>query len=90
MCIYSSDLTEYNISLLCGSVIFIALKTLEQTDKKVDPEVEIQKICSFLKLDEESMIELSRKVLELAKGFSKVYPNLTNLKKFNKFEYKPE
>ncbi len=34
------------------------------------------------------MIELSRRVLELAKNFSTVYPNLSNLKKFNKFEYK--
>ena len=36
------------------------------------------------------MIETSRKVLELAKNFSKIYPNLTNLKKFNKFEYEQE
>ena len=34
------------------------------------------------------MIEVSRRVLDLAKNFSTVYPNLGNLKKFNKFEYK--
>ena len=30
---------------------------------------------------------MSRKVLDLAKNYSKYYPSLTNLKKFNKFEY---
>jgi len=36
------------------------------------------------------MIEISRKVLELAKNYSRHYPTLTNLKKFNKFEYGTE
>jgi hypothetical protein len=36
------------------------------------------------------MIESSRKVLDLAKNFSKYYPTLSNLKKFNKFEYGSE
>lgn len=30
-------------------------------------------------------MEISRKVLDLAKNFSKTYPNLTNLKRFNRF-----
>jgi hypothetical protein len=30
---------------------------------------------------------VSRKVLDLAKNYSKHYPSLANLKKFNKFEY---
>ena len=38
-------------------------------------------------VDEEAVLEVSRKVLDLAKNFSKCYPSLTNLKKFNKFEY---
>jgi hypothetical protein len=37
--------------------------------------------------EEEKVIDVSRKVLELAKNFSKYFPTLTNLKKFNKFEY---
>jgi hypothetical protein len=37
---------------------------------------------------EDKIIDVSRKVLDLAKNFSAVYPTLTNLKKFNKFEYK--
>ena len=34
---------------------------------------------------EDKIIDVSRKVLDLAKNFSAVYPTLTNLKKFNKF-----
>ena len=40
-----------------------------------------------MEVEEEAVLEVSRKVLDLAKNFSKCYPSLTNLKKFNKFEY---
>lgn len=42
----------------------------------------------ILETEEQKIIEVSRKVLDLAKNFSIVYPSLGNLKKFNKFEYK--
>ena len=41
-------------------------------------------------VSEESILEVGRKVLELAKTFSKIYPNLNNLKRFNRFEYRDE
>lgn len=87
MSLFTHDLVEENITLLAGAVIFISLKTLEQTDKSVDPEKFLTILAWHLKVEEERMIETSRKVLELAKNFSKVYPSLGNLKKFNKFEY---
>lgn len=67
---------------------FIALKTLEQVEENLKPEDRLKEISSILETNEERIIEISRKVLELAKNFSSVYPNLGNLKKFNKFEYK--
>ena len=45
-------------------------------------------IAQLLYIKEEKIIEVGREVLELAKTFSKLYPNLQNLKKFNKFDYK--
>jgi hypothetical protein len=48
----------------------------------------LEQIGQLLITSEEKIIETSRKVLDLAKNFSSVYPNLGNLKKFNKFEYK--
>ena len=39
---------------------------------------------------EDNILEMGRAVLELAKTFSKMYPNLNNLKKFNRFEYREE
>jgi hypothetical protein len=47
-------------------------------------------VASLVGLEEEGVLEVSRKVLELAKNFSKFYPSLSNLKKFNKFEYGSE
>ena len=85
MSLFSSDLVEEDLTLLAGAVIFISLKTLEQTDKSIDPEKYLTIIANCFKVEEEKMIETSRKVLELAKNFSKIYPSLGNLKKFNKF-----
>ena len=73
---------------LAAAVYFISLKTLEQVNKDFCPEDVLPTIAQLLCITEESIIEVGREVLELAKTFSKLYPNLQNLKKFNKFEYK--
>jgi hypothetical protein len=85
MSLFICDLVEEDQTLLSGAIVFIALKTLEQVDTKTDPESRLSDICGLLQIEEEAMIEVSRKVLDLAKNFSKYYPSLTNLKKFNKF-----
>lgn len=72
---------------MAGAVVFISLKTLEQVDSSTEPERKLGQICGLVMAEEEQVIEASRKVLELAKNFSKYFPTLTNLKKFNKFEY---
>ena len=90
MSLFNSELVEEDMNLLAGAILFISLKTLEQTDKTVDPEKFLPIISCYLKNDEEKMIETSRKVLDLAKNFSKIYPSLGNLKKFNKFEYQQQ
>ena len=64
---------------------FIALKTLEQVEPALRPEERLHEVCGLLSTNEEKVIEVSRKVLDLAKNFSTVYPTLGNLKKFNKF-----
>ncbi len=87
MCLFSLDLAEENPVLLAGAVVFIGLKTLEQVDSTVRPEDWLEEISSLLGQEGEGVIEVSRKVLDLAKNFSKYYHSLTNLKKFNKFEY---
>jgi hypothetical protein len=87
MTLFSQELAEENPTLLSGAVVFIALKTLEQVDCTAEPESRLSEICGLIRVEEEAMIEVSRKVLDLAKNFSKYYPSLTNLKKFNKFEY---
>jgi hypothetical protein len=60
---------------------------LEQVDPAAEPEGRLLSICSLLFLKEEELIEVSRRMLDLAKNFSKYFPSLNNLKKFNKFEY---
>jgi cyclin B/cyclin A len=90
MVLFNHELAEENTTLLAASVFFIALKTLEQVDSTVEPEKKINNICRLLNVLEDEVLELSRKVLDLAKNFDRIYPNLSNLKKFNKFEYNCE
>lgn len=90
MTLFSCELAEESTPLLAGAVVFISLKTLEQVDSSAEPEKKLGQICDLLGCEEEGVIEVSRKVLDLAKNFSKCYPSLTNLKKFNKFEYGSE
>jgi hypothetical protein len=87
---FSLELVEESPSLLAGAVVFISLKTLEQVDPSAEPERKLTAICQLLEEEESDVIEVSRKVLDLAKNYSKYYPSLTNLKKFNKFEYGSE
>ena len=87
MVLFNSELASESQQLLAAGVLFISLKTLEQVDSSADPEKRLAQICTLLFSEEEKVIEVSRKILDLAKNYSKYYPSLTNLKKFNKFEY---
>ena len=87
MALFNHELAEEKTSLLACGVVFIALKTLEQVDGSAQPEARLPEVGVLMGLEEEVILEVSRKVLGLAKNFSKIYPTLTNLKKFNKFEY---
>jgi len=55
--------------------------------KNFTPEDILPGIASFTNTTEEDILTVGREVLQLAKTFSKLYPNLNNLKKFNRFEY---
>ena len=88
MCLFSHELVEKETKLLAGAVFFIALKTLEQVNKDFCPEDVLPTISQLLYIPEDRLIGVGREVLELAKNFGKLYPNLNNLKKFNKFDYK--
>jgi hypothetical protein len=90
MALFNQELAEEDPALLACGVVFIALKTLEQVDPAAQPESRLGEVASLVGLEEEGVLEVSRKVLELAKNFSKFYPSLSNLKKFNKFEYGSE
>lgn len=87
MVLFSHELAEEDPALLACGVVFIGLKTLEQVDSFAQPESHLSKIALLGRAEEDNVLEVSRKVLELAKNFSKFYPSLSNLKKFNKFEY---
>jgi hypothetical protein len=47
----------------------------------------VPQICEILSFPLEGAMEAANKVLQLAKSFDKRFPNLENLKKFNKFSY---
>ena len=88
MSLFSYELAQEDTRLLAAAVYFIALKTLQQVETTLKPEEKLSDVAMILETEQEKIIEISRKVLDLAKNFSIVYPSLGNLKKFNKFEYK--
>ena len=85
MSLFNHELAEEEPALLACGVVFIGLKTLEQVDSTAQPESRLPEVAALMEMEEEVVLEVSRKVLDLAKNFSKFYPTLTNLKKFNKF-----
>lgn len=87
MVLFNSELAGNSFDLLAGGVAFIALKTLEQSEPAVNSEQYLPGISQGLGIDTDYVIEISRKVLDLAKNYSAYFPSLTNLKKFNRFEY---
>lgn len=87
MVLFNSELAGKSFDLLAGGVAFIALKTLEQSEPAVVAEKYLNSISLNLNIDTDDVIEISRKVLDLAKNYSAYFPTLTNLKKFNRFEY---
>lgn len=88
MSLFNYELAQEDTKVLGSAVYFIALKTLEQVETTLKPEEKLVKVGELLGVEEEKIIEVSRRVLDLAKNFSTIYPSLGNLKKFNKFEYK--
>lgn len=87
MVLFNSELAGKRFDLLGGGVAFIALKTLEQSEPTVNSEQYLLGISQALAIDTDDVIEISRKVLDMAKNYSVYFPSLTNLKKFNRFEY---
>lgn len=73
------------MSVLAAAVYFIGLKTLEQVNRSFVPEEILGTIAATCGVSEDDVLSLGREVLQLAKNFSKSYPNLNNLKKFNRF-----
>jgi hypothetical protein len=85
MVLFNSELAGKSFDLLAGGVAYISLKTLEQAEPEVNSEKYLPELCESLNIDVDDVIEISRKVLDLAKNYSSYFPTLTNLKKFNKF-----
>jgi len=47
----------------------------------------LKELCEVLKVEEDILFECATKILSIAKGFDKLYPNLENLKKFHSFSF---
>ncbi|CAD8067829.1 unnamed protein product [Paramecium sonneborni] len=73
-------ISQYNYSSLSAACIIVGCNLLSQESSD---EI-IPQILSVLNVDKDETIELSNKILNLAKNFDKLFPNLENLKKFNK------
>ncbi|CAD8082112.1 unnamed protein product [Paramecium primaurelia] len=78
-------INQYSYMQLACAALIVSTKTIEQIDQSLSSEVTIPLIISTLKLDYKDSITCANRLLELAKGFEKQFPNLENLKKFGKF-----
>lgn len=85
MCTFNHELITKDNTVLAAAVYFIGLKTLEQVMKDFVPEELLPSIALLTGINEEATLGTGREVLQLAKTFSKTYPNLNNLKRFNRF-----
>lgn len=90
MSTFSHELITRPNPVLASAIYFIGLKTLEQVNKSFVPEDVLPCLSRMTGISEEEILSAGREVLQLAKTFSKLYPNLNNLKKFNRFEYREE
>jgi hypothetical protein len=95
MILYDYELvSSYNYFLLCGGLIFVGFKILEQLEKSFNSEEKVKmyfchfkilEIVQMTQLDHGEIMEVAAKVLNLAKMFDTIYPNFENLKKYNAF-----
>ena len=70
MSLFNYELAQEDTKVLAAAVYFIALKTLEQVETTLRPEERLANVGLLLGVEEEKIIDVSRKVLELAKNFS--------------------
>ncbi|CAK75510.1 unnamed protein product (macronuclear) [Paramecium tetraurelia] len=81
MIIYDySIISQFNYSLLSAACIIIGcnLSCQDQSDEI------IAQVLQLLNVDKDATLDLSSRILNLAKNFDKQFQNLENLKKFNK------
>ncbi|EGR28341.1 n-terminal domain protein [Ichthyophthirius multifiliis] len=96
VCIYLSKMILYDYefiklipySLLAASVLYIVFKIVQEINNNFQAEQNIKQIINLLKIECKDLVNVSTRILNLAKNFEQFYPEYTNLKKFNGFQYK--
>lgn len=80
-----SILTKFSIKYLAASCLYICFKIIEQVHKDFRIRSLVEKMKSFLELDETTFYKSSELVLSLAKNFETLFPYAKNLLKFDAF-----
>ncbi|CAD8053234.1 unnamed protein product [Paramecium sonneborni] len=94
LCLYLSKMVLYdyeicsknNYTLLAAALIFVAFKIVEQLETSFNADSQIKDVAQIIQVDQDQLIEVAAKILNLAKNFEKHFPSLENLKKFNGFQ----
>ncbi|CAD8061186.1 unnamed protein product [Paramecium sonneborni] len=94
LCLYLSKMVLYdyeicsknNYTLLAAALIFVAFKIVEQLENSFNADSQIKEVAQIIQVDQDQLVEVAAKILNLAKNFEKHFPNLENLKKFNGFQ----
>ncbi|CAK75196.1 unnamed protein product (macronuclear) [Paramecium tetraurelia] len=94
LCLYLSKMVLFdyeicgknNYTLLAAALIFVAFKIVEQLETTFNADSQIKDVAQIIQVDQDQLVEVAAKILNLAKNFEKHFPNLENLKKFNGFQ----
>ncbi|CAD8139646.1 unnamed protein product [Paramecium pentaurelia] len=94
LCLYLAKMVLYdyeicgknNYTLLSAALIFVAFKIVEQLETTFNADSQIKDVADIIQVDQDQLVEVAAKILNLAKNFEKHFPNLENLKKFNGFQ----
>ena len=86
MSLHNYEISQYEGRVLVGSIVYLALKTVEQVEE-INAEEYLDWIVEKCDISGAELFEVSEKALEHAKNFKVAYPTLSNLRKFNIVEY---
>lgn len=88
MAMHNYELAQICPKKLAASVLFVGLRILERVDKSLSTDSIIRKVCDLFSMSYDEVKGEAKLVLDFAKKFERVHPNLKNLRTLYNEEFK--